>query len=261
MNGRQILALRYGTAIRPASDLALDADPHETGTIDYFIWAIRDQDRTIVVDTGFSPEEGGTRGRSLLAHPADMLARAGIDPAGVVDVVLTHLHYDHAGNLDAFPNARFHLQEREMAYGTGRCMCLPRMRKPFAVECVVDAVRMVFADRIVFHDGDAEIAPAISLHLIGGHSRGLQAVRAETAAGPLVLASDAAHFYRYLDDGGAFPLFADYPEVIDGYASLRALAGDSGVIVPGHDPQVLERFPRLDGGTPEILVLNGRSTG
>ena len=59
------------------------------------------------------------------------------DPASIRDVVITHLHYDHAGNLNLFPNARFHLQDREMQFATGRHMCMGCMRGAFDVEDVV----------------------------------------------------------------------------------------------------------------------------
>ncbi len=75
--------------------------------IDYFIWTIPNDDRTIIVDTGFNRAEGEQRGRTFLHQPADLLKRIGIDAAGVRDVVMTHLHYDHAGNLDQFHRQSF----------------------------------------------------------------------------------------------------------------------------------------------------------
>lgn len=164
------LAIHYGTAERPLSDLALDeVDDHDVlGRIDYFIWIVRRAERLVLIDTGFSAEEGEARGRTLLVDPVEALRKLGVEPEDVTDVVVTHLHYDHAGNLNAFPNAVFHLQDEEMAYGTGRCMCHPRMRRPFAAEAVVDAVRLVFAGKVEFHRGDFEIEPGLSLHLIGG---------------------------------------------------------------------------------------------
>ncbi|KEC70739.1 hypothetical protein RLPCCGM1_p0710 [Rhizobium leguminosarum bv. phaseoli CCGM1] len=61
----------------------------------------------------------------------------------------------------------------------------------------------------------------------------------------LVIASDALHFQHYLENDGAFPLFADYLEVIEGYNKLRVLAGANGLIIPGHDPEVLQKFSPL----------------
>lgn len=256
MRDWDVTALHYATAVRPAQDLMLDCDPHDLpGTIDYFVWLIRHGDEAIVVDTGFLPEEGARRGRTLLRHPVEALADAGVDAGQVRDVVLTHLHYDHAGNLGAFPRATFHLQDREMAYGTGRCMCHARMRKPFHVEDVVHAVRMVFDGRVRFHDGDAEIAPGVSLHLIGGHSRGLQVVRIERPSGIVVLAADAVHFGAHMKSGDVFPMFADYPDVLEGYRRLRELAGPGGIILPGHDPAVLSDFAPCDPAHPHLLRI------
>jgi len=101
----------------------------------------------------------------------------GIDAAEVRDVIITHMHYDHAGNLPLFPNARFHIQDTEMDYVTGRCMCHDIMQHPYEPDHVVHMVRCVFDHRVQFHDGSAEVAPGIEVHHIGGHTKGLQSVR------------------------------------------------------------------------------------
>ena len=105
--------------------------------------------------------------------------------AGRVDqLIVSHLHYDHAGTMRDFPNARFHLQAAEMAYATGPCMCHNPLRYPFTADHVCEMVRNVYSGRVIFHDGDGEVAPGITVHKIGGHSRGLQCVRVMTAAAP-----------------------------------------------------------------------------
>ncbi|UWR30943.1 N-acyl homoserine lactonase family protein [Sulfitobacter sp. W002] len=257
----EVLALRYGTANLCAHELALDADPHDQiGQLDYFVWLLRNGKRTVLVDTGFEPVEGQARGRKMLRHPVDALAEIGVAPEDIDDVVITHLHYDHAGNLDRFANARFHLQDREMAFATGRCMCDVGMRRPFSVESTVDAVRLVYADRIVFHEGDYTIYPGLDVHLIGGHSLGLQVVVADAAV-RVVLASDAAHLARFIETSEVFPAFADKEQVLDGYRRLRELAGDQGVIVPGHDPAVLHDWPRLEGTQETVRIGPARTMG
>jgi len=94
-----------------------------------------------------------------------------------------------------------------------------------------------------FHDGDTELYPGISLHLIGGHTMGLQVVRIATRGGWLVLASDASHFYANMEQARPFPIVWSVAEMIDGYARLRQLAASPRHIIPGHDPLVLERYP------------------
>ena len=123
------------------------------------------------------PRKPRLRGRKLTLNPVDALAGFGVKADSIKDVIVTHLHYDHAGNLDRFPNARFHLQDREMSYATGRCMCNGMLRHPFSVEHVTLMVRHVYGERVTFHSGDGEIAPGVTVHRVGGHSDGLQVVR------------------------------------------------------------------------------------
>lgn len=247
----EILALRYATSPeRTQGANFLFPDDHAAPMpIDYFLWTIRDtaSGRVVAVDTGFGPEAAARRGRALLRTPPEALRAAGIDPAGVRDVVLTHLHYDHAGCMDAFPAAIFHLQDAEMSFATGRCMCHRALRIPVEVDDVCAAVRLVFAERVRFHAGAAEIAPGISLHLVGGHSGGLQVVRVHTARGWVVLASDAAHFWANIRTRNPFPLVVDVARMAEGWRTCEELADGPDHIIPGHDPLVLTRFPAAPG--------------
>jgi glyoxylase-like metal-dependent hydrolase (beta-lactamase superfamily II) len=170
-------------------------------------------------------------------------------------VVITHLHYDHAGNLDLFPRARLHLQDAEMAYCSGRAMTHPHLAAPFDAERVVGMVQNVFRGRVVFHAGDAPLADGITLHLLSGHTLGLQAVRVMTSRGPVVLASDAAHFWANLERGIPFPIVADVPAYLESLRRLRQLAPSLDHIIPGHDPQVLECFPQ-EAGVPDTVRLD-----
>src|SRR4030081_2691544 len=230
-NAYEIYALRYATMSPRTPHLNfLLPDPHETTAqdLDYFVWLIRGHGRDILVDTGFNAAE----------------ARFGVRADDIRDVVVTHLHYDHAGNLDLFPNARFHLQDREMSYATGRCMCHGLLRHPFSVEHVTLMVRHVFSERVTFHSGDGEVAPGVTLHRVGGHSDGLQVVRVETARGPVVLASDAAHYYGNLHRRSPFPIVYNVGDMCVGWETVERLAGHPDRVIPGHDPIVSEIYPR-----------------
>ena len=109
------------------------------------------------------------------------------------------------------------------------------------------AVRLNFDGRLVFVDGDAQVAPGITLHRVGGHSAGLQVVRVQTPAGVVVLASDAAHYYENLDQDRPFSTIHSLADMYGAHDRVRALAGPDGVVVPGHDPAVLERFAAVPG--------------
>jgi len=211
--------------------------------MDYFVWAVRNAERTVVVDTGYGREEGERRGRTFLRCPTDGLRLIGIDPAGVQDVIITHMHYDHAGNLPLFPNACFHIQDEELAFVTGRAMTHRALNGSFRVEDVVDMIRLVYAGRVVFHaDGD-EIVPGITVHHIGGHTRGLQSVKVKTKRGWVLLASDAAHYYESFLKELPFQIHENRSQMMEGYRRIRTLAPSNAHIVPGHDPAVLARYP------------------
>lgn len=252
-----VFALRYATHHRKSHENFLHPDAHDVPMpIDFFVWALQSNGETIVVDTGFNAESGARRGRRLLTPVDAALANVGAKAAEVRDVVITHLHYDHAGNLDIFPNARFHLQDREMSFATGRHMCFGCMRGAFEVDDVVRMVRAVYAERVVFHDGDDEIAEGVTLHRVGGHTDGLQMVRVETQRGPVVLTSDACHFYANMDQANPFPILFNVGDLVQGWARARKLAGAEERVVVGHDPLVREIYPAVEGSNGEIVALH-----
>ncbi|HTP60650.1 MAG TPA: N-acyl homoserine lactonase family protein [Burkholderiales bacterium] len=249
MSGPQyeVYAVKYAHHVRRASENFIGGDPHDGPMpLDFFVWLIRGDGREFVVDTGFSAATAARRQRDHIRCPTEGLALLGADARKIKDVVITHLHYDHVGNFDLFPAASFHLQDREMQYATGRHMAQPVFRGAFDVEDVVGMVRNTYAGRVKFHDGDAQIAPGISLHFIGGHTMGLQVVRVATRRGRVVLASDASHFYANMEQVRPFPIVFNVADMVEGYARLRALADSPAHIIPGHDPQVLARYPAPD---------------
>ncbi len=246
----EVYAVRYATVERHSAENFIGGDPHETAAhMDYFVWLIRNAQRTIVVDTGFDEAAAQRRKRTFLRPPTEGLKLLGVDPNTVEDVIVTHLHYDHAGNLAKFPKAQFHLQDREMAYATGRYMGIPFFSGAYECDDVVTAVRLAYGGRVMFHDGESEIAPGVTVHRIGGHTRGLQAVKVSTRSGWLVLASDAAHYFANLLENRPFPIVADVTEMADGWRKLRELArGDVERIIPGHDPLVMVKYPSAVDG-------------
>lgn len=243
----RIDAIRYARHEREAAaNFAQEVDDRDLPMpLDYFVWAIhRDGHPPVVVDTGFGESAAMARGRAITRPLAEGLRDAGIDHLLVEDVILTHLHYDHAGSLSTFPNARFHVQDAELAFATSRHMGERDVRAPFDGEPVAQLIRKLYADHVVFHDGDSDFAPGITLRLCPGHTAGLQAVVCDTARGPVVLASDAAHLYANIIRRIPFPIFIDAAAYGAAQARVMQLAGGSlDHVVPGHDPLVLRCFP------------------
>jgi glyoxylase-like metal-dependent hydrolase (beta-lactamase superfamily II) len=241
----EVYAVRYATnpaQRRPQNFVG--GDPHDMPMpLDYFVWAVKGPERVFIVDTGFDAAMAEKRKREFLASPDKTLHKIGINAHDVEDVIITHMHYDHCGNYALFPKARFHLQDMEMEYATGRFMRDPAHHVAFEADDVVAMVRRVFERRVTFHDKDFELAPGLSVHHIGGHTKGMQVVRVWTRRGWLVLASDASHFYAHMDERRAFPVLYNLDDVLAGYERLRELASNDKAIIPGHDPLVRARYP------------------
>ncbi|TCL07428.1 MULTISPECIES: N-acyl homoserine lactonase family protein [Sodalis] len=251
----RIFAIKYAHHHRLARENFIGGDLHDGPMpIDYFVWAIIGGDHTYIVDTGFDGAMADRRGRTITHPVGEGVRRVGIDTETVTDVIITHMHYDHAGNHLLFPGALFHVQEREMAFCTGRCMCHGELRHPFAVEDVKAMVDKLFAGRVRFHHGDAELAPGLTLHRVGGHSDGLQIVRVHTERGWVVLASDAAHFFANIEQQRPYPVVYHIGDMLEGYATVNRLAASAEHVIPGHDPLVLERYPAMDGDTAGWIV-------
>ncbi|MFN0161067.1 MAG: N-acyl homoserine lactonase family protein [Burkholderiales bacterium] len=253
----EVFALRYATLARRRQEAFMAYDPHDAPMpLDYYVWVVRNAERSVLVDTGFSAEASQRRKRDYLCSPLDAVARLGIAATDIKDVIITHLHYDHAGNVHMLPSARLHLQEKELNYATGRYMQYDQMRHAYDVDDVVNIVRGVYDKRVEFYDGDAPFAPGIELIYIGGHTAGLQAVRVHTKRGWVVLASDATHFYANLHKESPFPIIFHVGHMLDGYRKLMRLAPSPDHLIPGHDPLVRTRFPAWRDGDNEIVMLH-----
>jgi glyoxylase-like metal-dependent hydrolase (beta-lactamase superfamily II) len=251
----EVYAIRYGHHSRRSPANFIDGDPHDVlQPLDFFVWAIVGPSGTIIVDTGFDEAMGRKRQRETIKPVHEGLAALGVAADKIETVIVSHLHYDHCGNYDLFPRARYHLQDREMDYATGRCMCHQALRLPFEVDDVVAMVRKLFTGRVAFHDGEDQIVPGVTVHHIGGHSKGLQCVRVKTRRGDVVLAADATHLYAHIEGGRVFPITYSVAEVVEGYETLKKLASSPRHIVPGHDPLVLSRYPPAKPGLEGWIV-------
>lgn len=266
MSNWEIHAVKYADRnARTRGDSFIFDDNHDAAhAMDYFMWVLRRGKEVILVDTGYDMAEATARDRPIRMDPVESLRPLGLKPEDITKVIVTHLHYDHAGGLHLFPNATLYLQETEMAYATGPCMCHDTLKMPFTADHICEAIKRLYAGKVVFFDGDGEVAEGVTVHRIGGHSRGLQAVRVRTQAGWMVLASDAAHYYENLWLRKPFPIVVDLQDMLDGFNRLERLASDKQLIIPGHDPLVRQLFDtdkadhilRLDVGPKADIQFN-----
>ena len=254
----EIYAIRYGTNTTRtrAHNFILDERPQEPLTLDYFSWLIKGDDQMFVVDTGVDRAKGDLRGTKTHVSPIDVLRKLGVDPETTDTVIMTHLHYDHTGNTEAFPKARFLLQAEELAYVTGPYMQNAWCRHAYEVDEISRFLGYLYSDRLKLHGSDHEVADGISVHLVGGHCPGQEVVRVRTERGWVVLASDALHYYEELERGIPFAVAYNIADMIAAHDRIRELADSDDHIVPGHDPRVMEIYPKAaadsDGNTVRV---------
>lgn len=226
----------------------------EESTADFSLWLISTTEGTVLFDLGFTEEAAAKRGQHIPHDVMDGVREAGVDPAAVTTIVLSHLHYDHSGNLEHFPNARVHVQRTEWDFWTGPLAdrALFRMLKE---DAYLDALRAAeAAGRLVLLDGDAEVVAGVTAIAIGGHTVGSQILRVEGPARTIVLAGDAAHYDLELENDWPFFIVADLPAMYRGFDRLRAWAAAGDRIVTGHDSIVADTQPTTTLPSGALLV-------
>lgn len=223
------------------------ADCHDRWPIDYYTWVIVREGIPYVFDTGFTRQEAAARGaRTYLGSPIELLGELGFTPGDVPVVVLSHLHYDHTGHLADYPNARLLVQSSELEFWEGPLSHRGAYVHLRPHDDLATLRELVDAGRVELLDGDADVVPGLTVHFVGGHTAGTQVLRVETPEGPVVLASDASHFYANLKDDRPYGAVHHLDRMYLAFDRLHELAGQDGVIVPGHDPLVPVRHEPLE---------------
>jgi glyoxylase-like metal-dependent hydrolase (beta-lactamase superfamily II) len=227
--------------------------------LSYYFWILEPLhapgSAPILLDCGFEPARGARLGRRCLCAPAEALARLGIDPAAIELLVVSHIHWDHVGNLHLFPNARMPVAGAELEFWTADPVA---QRPQFAAHADPDAIellrRAVAEERVELIEDRAEVAPGITAVRVGGHAPGQLIFEVAGEHGPIVLASDAIHYDDELERERPFGIFVDLADMYRGYQTLREYAASGAAVVPGHDPSVMDRFAPLDGDAAGLAV-------
>lgn len=242
----RILALDTGTSLLEKSMLTYTSGFGEIARIPRIMWVLTGP-TTVVIDTSVASEGkpaefiGEEFSRSADQVPANALRRAGVDPKDVEFVLLTHLHWDHAGNCDLFPNARVLVQRTEMRYAAapGRFF-----EKSFLSAPGGWARAPYLVPNIEMLDGPTSIAPGLSVLPVPGHTPGSQAIVADTARGKFCISGDAVCTYENLERDLPPGFHVDVDASMD---SMDRMRGAADYLLPSHDYAVL-----TDGLTTEI---------
>ena len=248
----EVYALKYGERDTTACQFFYREHRHEPLTLHYFVWVITGGPYPVLVDTGFGDDDAQARGIKNYVSPSEVVERFGIKPDAVPVCVISHLHYDHWAGHTLFPKAQFWIQRDEVAFWTGKYASQPAFRASANVPALSNLVTLNYDNRIKVVEGDHDVLPGIRVHKVGGHTAGLQIVSVQTARGPVILTSDASHFYHNIETRQPVQIITSLPEMVQAFETIHALAGATKLIVAGHDPQVAERFKQIEPGIVKI---------
>jgi len=251
----EIYALRYATLPHfPVAELVAGADPARKLDIAMMIWLIRGNGHNILVDSGFYHDRFFKESQVTdFVKPSDTLSRVGLKPEDITDIVITHMHWDHADGVDLFPNARIWIQKDELEYHAGEAWQSKDTSDGIDSEDLLTIVKLNTQGRVSLVNGDAQqILPGINCYTGGKHTYQSQYVGVETAAGTYVLASDNLYLYENLDKQLPIASTVDTASNLRAQARMKQIATRPDFIIPGHDPAVFSRFPNPTAGVAKI---------
>jgi len=250
----EVYAIQYaGLKDVPINALVDGADP--AGTVDtaFMLWMVRGHGRTILVDAGFYREQFVARWHPVdHVKPSLAIARLGIQPADVTDIIITHLHWDHVDGVDLFPNARVWIQEDELRHYAAEAHDKPSNAGVFAEDLrVLDDLGKRGRVTLI-HGNDQTIFPGIVAYTGGKHTFQSQFVSVATPVGTVVLASDNVYLYENIDRHAPITGALDAASNLRAQDRMKQMVPDVKFIIPGHDARVMTRFPRAAPGVVKI---------
>lgn len=212
----------------------------------YYIWCVRGEGETVIVDAGVPPDLARTRNLNGYVNPAEVLSRIGVKAEEVLHLVLTHIHWDHSSGVFLFPNATFYVQEKEFQFA---------IKDPIANRSVFAATAdqkskaflasLEGTRRLVLLKGDGEILPGIECLLAPGHTIALQAVAVKTSRGTAIVGSDCAHTFENYQEDWPSCLIVDLVAWMKSYDKLKKKASSPDLLFPGHDPLMTSNYPEV----------------
>jgi len=251
----EVYALSYGIYPDfPVSALLAGADKTRKIDLQMMVWLIKGPGgKNILVDTGCY-HDNVIKGKGIknLIKASEAVAKLGLKPEDITDVIISHMHWDHADGMDLFPNARIWIQKDEFVYYTGAAWQSDGKHGGIEPDDVLTIVRLNTEHKVNLVDGDREIIDGIKVYTGGRHTFASQYVSVRTASGTVVIASDNMYLYENLEKHAPIAQTFDADSNLKAQDRMRQIASRPDLIVPGHDPAVFVKFPQPGNGVARI---------
>jgi glyoxylase-like metal-dependent hydrolase (beta-lactamase superfamily II) len=243
----EIYAVKYaGPLISSVAMVLWNTDWEKKMERNYYIWVIRGNGETLIVDCGVAPALAKERQIAGYINPVEVLARLGVEASKVKRVIITHVNFDHISGIELFPNATFYIQKREFNFWIHD----PIAKKPpfFRVTDPVGnayLAKLEGSERLVMIDGDQAILPGIELLFAPGHTPGHQVVAIDTVRGTAIVGSDCAHIFRNYEEEIPSCFITDMIAWMKTYDKLKRKVSSLDLLFPGHDVKMLTQYPQV----------------
>jgi glyoxylase-like metal-dependent hydrolase (beta-lactamase superfamily II) len=252
----EIYAISYGRSIYGDHKIFSGGSREKAHYFEWMFWVVKGGGRTILIDTGFDDANTAKRwGIDNYISPIERLRQFGIEPESVSDVILTHMHWDHVGAVRHFTNAKVWLQKSELEHAQDRLSAQKQNTKGMRWADLAQILEVQEQGRLQLVDGDLEPFPGIELHLGGAHTPGTQYINIETADGPVVVAGDITYLYENNRRHKPIGVCVDPQENLATIRRLHRQAATPFLILPGHGPQVMRWFPKVQEGIVQISTI------
>jgi glyoxylase-like metal-dependent hydrolase (beta-lactamase superfamily II) len=252
----EIYALKVAEVAVDSPHMFFQTDYGKKTTIYYYFFCLKGEGRTILLDTGIPPDEVAFRGITGTSRE-ELLSRIDVKPRDVEAIILTHLHGDHFGGPEIYPDCVFYVQRKEFEYWSEDVqrfhnIFIHKFPKGDSAVAVETLQKLNFQGRVRFLDGDMEVYPGIRTIWCGAHTPGSQMVTVQTARGTVLCGSDFLDYYRNLDEQIPVGILTSLVEWLQGVVKIEMMRLPREAIIPGHDPVLMTMFPRVAEGVIKI---------
>jgi len=252
----EVYALRYAVYPNfPIASLVAGADKDRKTDIAMTIWLLKGSNgRNVLVDAGCY-RENLVKSNGLVDYikPSDTLSKLNMKPDQITDVIISHMHWDHADGMDLFPKAKVWIQKDEYSYYTGAGWQIGGKHGGIDREDVLAIVKLNMDGKVELVDGDdREIIDGIRVYTGGRHTFASQYVSVRTDGGTMVIASDNMYLYENLEKRAAISQTFDAESNLKAQDRMKQLASRPDFVIPGHDPQVFIKYPKPGNGVARI---------
>jgi len=255
----RVYAVRFAKSAYPftAADWAKGAPKTDSVKINFMVWLIQGNGKNILLDAGFQNDLDDAKEFKVVDYtrPDLALAKVGLKPEDITDVILSHPHWDHIDGVGLFPNAHIWIQKEDFNYFVSTSWQKGEHHGGYEKRDVRTMIDLNMAGRVTLVNGDdQEIMPGIKVFTGSRHTFNSQYVLVNTGTNKIVLASDNIWVYYSLEhlvppsDGGTL----DPEGYVKAMQRMKTMVSDQKYIIPGHDSRIFDRFGGAANGVAEI---------